>query len=91
MKRAALALALAALALAGCERTPAEATAPAGVGFQVDRLFTHDGCTVYRFVDAGYSRYFARCAGAASSETTWRESCGKNCTRSVNVPTGGRP
>jgi len=90
MKRSALALVLAGLALAGClERRPPEARANAGVAFQVDRLFTHDGCTVYRFVDEGYSRYFTRCTGAASAGAAWRESCGKNCTRSVEVPTGG--
>ena len=77
--------------LAGCQsdRAP-EASAAVGVGYQVDRLFTHDGCTVYRFVDSSYNRYFTRCDGAASSEVSWSEShqCGKTqCQRPVSVPT----
>jgi outer membrane biogenesis lipoprotein LolB len=61
---------------------------------RVDRLFTHDGCTVYRFEDAGYFRYFVRCDNG-SAHVEWTEGCGKNRTRSVDVPTarmdgGGR-
>ena len=83
-------LSLAALAMvAGCEK-PAESVSHTGAGFAVERLFTHDGCTVYRFSDL-YTRYFTRCDGiAAQSTTTWQESCGKNCTHSVEV-SGGRP
>ena len=83
-------LSLAALAMvAGCEK-PAESVAHTGAGFTVERLFTHDGCTVYRFND--YSkRYFTRCDGiAAQSTTTWQESCGKSCTREIEI-SGGRP
>ena len=84
-------LSLAALAMvAGCEK-PAEAVAHTGVGFTVERLFTHEGCTVFRFEDGGSNRYFTRCDGiAAQSTTTWQESCGKSCTRPVEV-SGGRP
>ena len=84
-------LSLAALAMvAGCEK-PAEAVAHTGAGFTVERLFTHEGCTVFRFEDGGRSRYFTRCDGiAAQSTTTWQESCGKNGTRPVEV-SGGRP
>ena len=83
-------LSLAALAMvAGCEK-PAESVAHTGAGFKVERLFTHDGCTVYRFRDS-YNRYFTRCDGVtAQSTTTWQESCGKDCTRPVEV-SGGRP
>lgn len=89
--RAAITLAAMVL-LAGCmEAKQAESSAAAGVEFRVDRLFTHDGCTVYRFTDAGYnSRYFARCDGAVSSDASWSEShqCGKTrCKRPMNVPT----
>ena len=84
-------LSLAALAMVtGCEK-PAESVAHTGAGFTVERLFTHDGCTVYRFEDGGSNRYFTRCDGiAAQSTTTWQESCGRNCTRPVEV-SGGRP
>ena len=83
-------LSLAALAMvAGCEK-PAESVAHTGAGFTVERLFTHDGCTVYRFRDSS-KRYFTRCDGiAAQSTTTWQESCGKSCTREIEV-SGGRP
>ena len=81
-------LSLAALAMvAGCEK-PAESVAHTGAGFTVERLFTHDGCTVYRFSDSS-KRYFTRCDGiAAQSTTTWQESCGKNCTRPVEISVG---
>lgn len=89
MRRAILACAVAALALAGCyAKTTPEASAQAGVDFKVDRLFTHDGCTVYRFHDGLYGRYFTKCEGSASASTSWVESCGKNCTRPMDIPTG---
>ena len=81
---------LATTMVAGCEK-PAEAVAHTGAGFTVERLFTHAGCTVFRFKDGGYNRYFTRCDGiAAQATTTWQESCGKNCTREIEV-SGGRP
>lgn len=45
---------------------------------------TVDGCTVYRFYDSGYKRYFTNCKGS----TEWRENCGKNCSRNVSVDGG---
>lgn len=91
MKKSIIAMALLA-ALTGCaEKKAAEASSAAGVEFSVDRLFTHDGCTVYRFSDAGYLRYFTRCDGASSSSAQWNvtQSCGKGCTRTLNrdIPT----
>lgn len=45
----------------GCYKDP-ERTEIKGVGgFQVATLFTHDGCTVYRFSDGGRGRYFVKC------------------------------
>ena len=80
---------LATTMVAGCEK-PAEAVAHAKEKFAVERLFTHDGCTVYRFRDYN-PRYFTRCDGiTAQSTTTWQGSCGKNCTRPVEV-SGSRP
>ena len=87
------AITLAALALlAGCEpseRAP-EVTTSAGTGYSVARLFTHDGCTVYRFYDKWRDRYFARCDGAVSSDASWvdRVQCGKaQCDEPHSVPT----
>ena len=88
MKRA-IATAACALVLAACSK-PAEHSAPAGVGFNVDRLFTHEGCTVYRFDDAGEYRYFTKCDGAASSSSSWSEArpCGKSqCRDAREIPT----
>ena len=33
--------------------------------YQVDYLFEHDGCKVYRFTDHGYYVYFTNCRGEA--------------------------
>ncbi len=68
------------LTLTGCSK-PAETSTSVGREFVVDKLFTHEGCTVYRFEDAGSKRYFTNCSGS----TTWREGCGKNCTRDMNI------
>lgn len=66
--------------LAGCSK-PAETSTQVGKDFVVEKLFTYEGCTVYRFTDAGYSRYFTNCSGS----TSWSETCGKNCTRPVGI------
>jgi hypothetical protein len=54
--------------LVGCAGEP-EQTTPVSKDFKVDRLFTHEGCTVYRFEDAGYLRYFTNCQGGTSWDT----------------------
>lgn len=79
-----LVLALVTLSLFGCYGE-AEMSQPAGVGFQVDKLFTVEGCTVYRFYDAG-RRYFTDCKGS----TEWQESCGKNCSKDAGVYGGAQ-
>jgi hypothetical protein len=76
------------LALAGCTRGAESTVNASNVNFDVEKLFDVDGCTVYRFRD-GYYRYFTRCGCTVNTE--WRESCGKNCTRHVEVPTGSMP
>lgn len=67
---------LALLTLSACGK-PAESTTQVGVEFVVHKLFTHEGCTLYRFYDGGYARYYTNCSGS----TSWTESCGKNCSR----------
>lgn len=89
--RAAAIIALASvLALTGCEgRKPAEESQRAGVEFQVDRLFTVDGCTVYRFSDNGYLRYFTNCSGSTQWDDTYQ--CGKSqCKRPQGIQGGGQ-
>lgn len=66
--------------LAGCTKQAAESSA-VGKQFVVDKLFTHEGCTVYRFQDGGYYRYYTNCSGS----TNWTENCGKNCSRPMNI------
>jgi hypothetical protein len=73
---------LAVLAIAGCVKQEEGEAVTTNSNFKLERLFTHDGCTVYRFYDARY-RYYSDCRGAAA----WSESCGKNCTSDQSVET----
>jgi outer membrane biogenesis lipoprotein LolB len=66
--------------LAACSK-PAETSTAVGTEFVVDKLFTHEGCTVYRFSDGGNKRYYTNCQGS----TSWQEQCGKNCTRQNGI------
>lgn len=66
--------------LAGCTKR-AEQSSAAGTEFVVDKLFTHEGCTVYRFEDGGRYLYYTNCSGS----TSWTENCGKNCSRPMNI------
>jgi hypothetical protein len=54
--------------LAGCAKAP-ESTQQVNKEFNVDTLFTKDGCTVYRFADGGVHRYFTNCHGSVA----WNE------------------
>lgn len=56
---------LAVLVLSGCSK-PAESTTRVGNNFEVGKLFTVDGCTVYRFEDSARSHYFTNCSGSTS-------------------------
>ena len=49
-------------------------------GFEVSLLFEYEGCKVYRFIDVGRNIHFTNC-----TETMTQVSCGKNCTRPINV------
>lgn len=69
------------LLLAGCyEKIPAQEVSVVQGAYQVGKLFTVDGCTVYRFQDNGYNRYFTNCSGS----TQWSEHSGKT-TRPMGV------
>lgn len=72
------------LLLAACGKIESESTQKAGIDATVERLFTVDGCTVYRFIDSGNKRYFTNCKGS----TQWSENCGKNCSRDVGISGG---
>ena len=68
------------LLLVGCSREGVE------TANTIDKLFTKDGCDVYRFRDAGSLRYFVNC-GNNNAGVSWNESCGKRCTNNVSVQT----
>ena len=70
---------LAVALLAGCSK-PAETSTAVGAEFVVDKLFTHEGCTVYRFSDGGNARYYTNCGS-----TAWTRQCGKGCTRQEGI------
>lgn len=55
--------------------------------FGVVKLFNQDNCSVYRFYDAGYYRYYTSCKG--ESINLQRYSCGKGqiCTSPDNIST----
>jgi uncharacterized lipoprotein NlpE involved in copper resistance len=79
-----LALILVALVtLVGCEKS-AQTVEKVGE-YNVEKLFTHEGCTTYRFYD-GRTVYYTNCVNSNTS-TQYSESCGKNCTRDVDVST----
>jgi hypothetical protein len=67
--------------------TPPLSTSPTNnEKFTIDKLFTHDNCTIYRFSDGGNYIYYADCSGNQSSSTLWNitESCGKNCVHVIH-------
>lgn len=68
------------LALFGCAKDPISTSASNNSGISVDKLFKHDGCTVYRFSDSGHNHYFTKCE-KADSRTESMQSCGQNCTK----------
>ena len=87
MMRTALPI-LAALLLASCaDTTPVETKGTDNPNLAVSRMFTTDGCTVYRFYDTGYPHYFANCRG--STMTDYTKTCGKGCTTTFHddIPT----
>lgn len=49
-------------------RKPIETRVPQNNrSYQVDYLFEHDGCKVYRFMDKGNYVYFTNCSGNVTS------------------------
>lgn len=86
MKLVTIAIAACCLLLTACDpdRHP-EATTKTETGYRVSKLFTHEGCTVYRFYDDS-DRYFTKCDGQAAT-TSWRRSCGKNCIQPESIST----
>jgi hypothetical protein len=78
-----LAVGVLALILAGCTNDPVSTARTDNNQVPVDKLFTHEGCTVYRFFDGGRNHYYSDCRGSTMSHFN----CGKGCTRDEEVPT----
>jgi len=49
------------LCLIGCTADPISSVKTNNKDVSVDLLFTHDGCSVYRFVDGSDYHYYAVC------------------------------
>jgi hypothetical protein len=70
------------LACAGCMTEPI-ATAPTNnAQIQVDLLFEHEGCRVFRFRDIGY-HYFVKCDAAGPNASTDPPQAGRRDTSSI--------
>jgi hypothetical protein len=77
-------LLITALGLTACTNEPESAVKQGE--FKVERLFTNEGCTAYRFNDAGRYIYYTNCSG--STQSTHSNPCGKTtCTETNTVNT----
>lgn len=83
---------LTAVLAVGCAKDPEKVERSTNPKVAVATLFTHDGCTVYRFEDGGRDHYFARCGDKAETISPKTTSCGKGCvsTRDENIRTDDR-
>lgn len=73
--------------LAACEKSAESMSQTTNNEFQVEKLFMHEGCTVYRFDDHGRAHYYTRCTDSTNVQTISPESCGKNCVRDSVIHT----
>jgi hypothetical protein len=70
--------------IVGCTKDPVSTTYTNNPEVPVSVLFEYDGCKMYRFADDGRHHYYAKCENAkVQTENSHTESCGKNCTRTV--------
>ena len=76
---------LALASLPGCSKDPVGVSATDNRDMRVERMFTHEGCSVYRFYDDG-AHYFADCRGSVIQRE--HRMCGKTtCDRDAEVAT----
>jgi hypothetical protein len=64
-----------AVLLSACQSDPIESSRTDNSEITVHKLFTHEGCTIYRFNDGGRIVHYASCQ--SSSDTTWEDLEGK--------------
>lgn len=62
-----IAFAAFALALSGCARDPIETSRTDNPQINVEKLFEHEGCSVYRFLDGGHFVYYSNCKGTTQA------------------------
>ncbi len=74
--------------LTGCANAPVSSGSSNNPQVPVDLLFTHDGCSVYRFSDEGYLHYYAVC-GSQSVTMSQQVRSGKT-SRPDSLPTEAR-
>lgn len=65
--KALIAIAASALFLSGCARDPVETSRTDNPQINVEKLFEHDGCSVYRFMDGASPVYYTNCQGSTQS------------------------
>lgn len=75
------------LSLLGCERPALEKKSTNNVNFNVELLFEHEGCRVYRFSD-GDTKYFVNCQGKVMWNETYQDGQGHTYTTPIDIPTG---
>lgn len=60
-------LALLLIAACGSRIEPEAVEQTSNASVQVEKLFDNDGCTVYRFMDRGYTHYYTSCGKATTT------------------------
>lgn len=72
--------------LSACNK-PLETSASNNSDYDVSKLFTKDGCTVYSFSDRFQRHYYVKCGALNQGSTSSEYSCGKNCKRVEEIRT----
>ncbi len=54
-------------AFSGCYNQSKEQVVTNNPAFDVEFLFEHDGCKVFRFYDGGHIHYYTTCQGSVTS------------------------
>lgn len=86
-------LALVAVPFVACVEPALQVHPTNNENVDVELLFTHDGCNVYRFKDGQY-HYFVKCTGDATAQQTLSlVKCGKSCSYDeiIATVTAGNP
>jgi hypothetical protein len=76
------------IGMAGCNQPAEIVSSSTNPKVPVETLFSHEGCTVYRFYDGGRNHYFARCPGVTETVGQYSQTCGKGCVRTESENIG---